>query len=127
MGRWGSNIVVRGRWDPAGFEQQTPQFVTGVRGGYVNFGYQGQRTAEIARGITIEHAAWFYRYARRISEQSFHQALVTCGADPHEADVFARALIERIRQIGEACRLAPSPGAAGGSRAVAASAGRRTG
>ena len=126
MGRWGSNIVVRGRWDPDGFEQQTPQFVTGVRDGYVNFGYQGQRTAEIARGITIEHAAWFYRYARRITEPSFRQALMACGADRAEADVFARALIERIRQIGEACLLAPSPTAAGGG-AVAASPGRRTG
>jgi hypothetical protein len=60
MGRWGSNIVSRGRWDPAGFEAQTPHFVTGVRDGFVNFGYQGQRTAEIVRGITVEHAAWFY-------------------------------------------------------------------
>ena len=32
MGRWGSNIVTRGRWDPEGFAAQTPQFVTGVDG-----------------------------------------------------------------------------------------------
>jgi hypothetical protein len=107
MGRWGSNIVSRDRWDPAGFEQQTQHFVTGVSDGYVNFGYQGQRTAEIARGITLEHAVWFYRYARRISEPAVRQALVACGADGQEADVFAPALVERIRQIGEACGLAP--------------------
>jgi hypothetical protein len=108
MGRWGSNIVVRDRWDPAGFEQQTTQFVTAVRDGYVNFGYQGQRTAEIARGITVEHAAWFYRYARRLTEPALRQALVACGAEQHEADVFARALVERIRQLGAACGLAPA-------------------
>jgi hypothetical protein len=106
MGRWGSNIVSRDRWDPAGFEQQTPHFVTRVRDGYVNFGYQGQRTAEIAGGITVEHAAWFYRYARRITAPAFRQALVASGADRQDADVFARALIERIRQLGEACGLA---------------------
>ena len=110
MGKWGSNIVSRDRWDPAGFEQQTPQFVAGVRDGYVNFGYQGQRTNEIARGITVADAAWFYRYARRITEPAFRQALLACGATPEEADVFARALVERIRQLGEACRAEADPG-----------------
>jgi len=127
MGRWGSNIVSRGRWDPAGFAQQTAHFVTGVRDGYVNFGYQGQRTAEIARGITVEHAAWFYRYARRISEPAFHEALIACGADNEEAEVFAHALVERIRQVGEACGRIPSPEAAEGSPAAAASPRRQTG
>jgi hypothetical protein len=127
MGRWGSNIVSRDRWDPAGFEQQTLHFVTGVRDGHVNFGYQGQRTAEIARGITVEHAAWFYRYARLITEPALRQALGTCGADAQEADVFARSLVERIRQLGEACGLAPAPKAAEGSPAGAASPRRRTG
>ena len=58
MGRWGTNVVSRGRWDPDGFEAQTACFVTGVRDGFVNFGYQGQRTAEITRDIT--------RRARRV-------------------------------------------------------------
>ncbi len=68
MGRWGSNVVSRGRWDVNGFEAQTASFVTGVRDGFVGFAYQGQRTAEIARGITLQHAVWFYDFARRLSE-----------------------------------------------------------
>ena len=106
MGRWGSNVISRGRWDPAGFEAQTPHFVVGVRGGYLNFGYQGQRTSEIARDITLEHVAWFYRYAGRLTQPALRQALLACGATQDEADVFARALVERIRQLGEACGLA---------------------
>jgi hypothetical protein len=106
MGKWGSNVVARGRWDAAGFEAQTANFVTGVRDGWINFGYQGQRTTEIARHITVEHAAWFYRYARRLREPALRQALVACGATEEEAQVFSRALVERIRQIGEACGLA---------------------
>ena len=46
MGKWGGTIVTRGRWDAAGFAAQTPQFVTGVAGGFVQFGYTGQRTAD---------------------------------------------------------------------------------
>ena len=106
MGRWGSNLVSRGRWDPAGFEQQTAHFVVGVRNGFVNFGYQGQRTAEITHGITLEHAAWFYRHARRLTEPALQQALIASGATSEEADVFARSLVTRIRQLGEACGLA---------------------
>jgi hypothetical protein len=56
MGRWGTNVVSRGRWDPEGFEAQTPQFVTGVReDGIVTFGYVGQRTADVAFDIPVDH------------------------------------------------------------------------
>jgi hypothetical protein len=87
----------------------------------------GAADGRIARGITVEHAAWFYRYAGPITESALRQALVASGADRQEADVFARALVERIRQIGEACGLAPSPNAAEGRLAGAASPRRRTG
>ena len=114
MGKWGSNLVSRDRWDAAGFEAQTPQFVTGVRDGWVNFGYQGQRTAEIARDIPVEHVEWFYRYARRLKEPTLREALLACGATEEEAAAFARALVERIRQLGEACGTAFEPAAKAG-------------
>ena len=103
MGKWGSNIVARDRWDAAGYAAQTPQFVTGVRDGWVNFGYQGQRTAEIARAITVEDVEWFHGYARRLKEPAVRQALLACGATDEEARAFARSLVDRIRQLGEAC------------------------
>jgi hypothetical protein len=103
MGKWGSNVVSRGRWDPNGFEAQTAKFVTDVRDGFVCFAYQGQRTAEIARGITVRDAAWFYDYARRLTEPALREGLLACGATADEATRFARALLDRIRQIGEAC------------------------
>jgi hypothetical protein len=109
MGRWGTNVVSRGRWDVNGFEAQTARFVTEVRDGFVCFAYQGQRTAEIARDITVKHAAWLYDYARRLSEPALREGLLACGATPEEATRFARALRERIRQIGEACGTAASP------------------
>jgi hypothetical protein len=114
MGKWGSNLVSRGRWDAEGFAAQTPQFVTGVRDGWVNFGYQGQRTAEIARDITVEHVEWFYRYARRLKEPKLRQALLACGATEEEAATFAQAIAERIRQLGQACGAVYEPAAKAG-------------
>src|SRR3954464_5610868 len=56
MGRWGNTVVTRGRWDPAGFAAQTPQFVTGVANGFVQFGYSGQRTSDARGSITVADA-----------------------------------------------------------------------
>lgn len=102
MGRWGSNVVSRGRWDVEGFEAQTAGFVTGVTDGFVGFGYQGQRTSEIARGITVEDAAWFYAYAGRLTESGLRDGLAASGATAEEAARFARALMDRSEQIGRA-------------------------
>lgn len=103
MGTWGSNLVSRGRWDVDGFEAQTPQFVAGVRDGWVNFGYQGQRTSEIARNISTEDVAWFCRYANRLTHRALRDGLLACGATAGEAERFALALLDRIRQLGDAC------------------------
>jgi len=102
MGRWGSNVVTRGRWDVDGFEAQTPQFVTGVKDGRVSFGYVGQRTADIAGDIPVEHARWFHGYASRVSEKQLVEGLLASGATDDEAERFARAIVERIAQLGKA-------------------------
>jgi hypothetical protein len=109
MGKWGSTLVSRGRWDPEGFAAQTPQFVTGATDGWVNFGYQGQRTAEIARNISLADAAWFYRYASRLTDASLRQGLRVCGATDEEAARFAGSILERIRQLGEVCAQPDQP------------------
>lgn len=103
MGRWGSNIVVRGRWDPAGFEAQTPDFVGTVDDGVVHFGYAGQRTADVADDISVDDVAWLYRYLGRITDRQLRDALVASGANEDDTVQFARALRERIAQLGRAC------------------------
>lgn len=99
MGRWGGNIVTRGRWDPAGFEAQTPQFVTGVQDGWVNFGYAGQRTADVGHGITVEDVRWLHGYLARISDAQIRDALLASGATDDEADRFTRSLRARVTQL----------------------------
>jgi hypothetical protein len=99
MGKWGANIITRGRWDVDGFESQTPQFVTGVKDGRVSFGYAGQRTADVAGDIPIAHARWFYDHASTLSNHSLIQELLASGATQDEAQRFARSLLERLHQL----------------------------
>ena len=98
MGRWGTTVVSRGRWDPEGFEAQTPEFVAGVHDGVVDFGYQGQRS-EIGRGIPLDHVRWFYQKARRMTEPALRSGLLASGAMEEEAGRFARALMTRIEAL----------------------------
>ena len=107
MGRWGANIATRGRWDAAGFEDQTSQFVTGVDADRVVFGYAGQRTADIAGNIPLGHVRWFRPYVSRVTDPYLRQALAVSGATEEEQVRFARALIARIRQLEAVCGAAP--------------------
>jgi hypothetical protein len=100
MGRWGGNLVTRGRWDPAGFEAQTPEFVQSVDEGQVHFGYAGQRTSDVAEDIRVTDVAWLYRYLGRITDRQLREALAASGASDEETEQFTRALRERIAQLG---------------------------
>jgi hypothetical protein len=104
MGRWGGNIVTRGRWDPEGFAAQTEQFVTGVQDGFVTFGYTGQRTADMAEGIRIDDARWLYAYLGRITDAQLRDALAASGASCEDTESFAKSIRGRIDQIGRVAR-----------------------
>jgi hypothetical protein len=100
MGRWGGNIVTRGRWDSEGFEAQTQEFLTRVEGNVVYFGYAGQRTADVAHNISPSDVRWLHRYLGQITDAQLREGLLASGATVEEADRFTRALRERIRQLG---------------------------
>jgi hypothetical protein len=108
MGRWGGTVVTRGRWDPAGFEAQNPDFVKGTADDparnvrFVQFGYVGQRTADVAAGITVEDVRWLHRFLGRITDAQLRDALVASGASPEETDSFTRAIRGRIEALGRA-------------------------
>ena len=117
MGRWGGNVVTRGRWDAEGFAAQTPQFVTGVTNGYVQFGYTGQRTSDARANIRPEDARWLCRYLGRVTDDQLRAALEASGATPEETASFAASLRTRITQLqsasgasGSGLQTAQSPG-----------------
>jgi hypothetical protein len=103
MGRWGSNLVTRARWDLVGFEAQTPEFVVAVDEEAVRFGYVGQRTADVAVGITVQDVRWLYRYLGRVTDDQLRAALQASGANGDETERFTRALRARITQLGHVC------------------------
>ena len=99
MGRWGGNVVTRGRWDPAGFAAQTPHFVIAAENGVVRFGYAGQRTADVAEGIRVSDVAWLIGYLGRVSDVQLEAALVASGAHAADVAAFTAALRDRISQL----------------------------
>ena len=99
MGRWGATIVTRGRWDAAGFAAQTPQFVAGIDGEQVSFGYAGQRTSDTAAGITAADVRWLCRYLGKVTDTQIEAALTASGATSEEKESFTTSLRSRIEQL----------------------------
>ena len=102
LGAWGATILKRGRWDPEAFAAQNPEFVTGVEGDLVKFGYQGQRTADMTSNITRADVAWFVRIASRLTDDHLKAALRASGATSEEVDLFAASLRARLDQLATA-------------------------
>jgi hypothetical protein len=99
LGAWGNNVLKRGRWDPEAFASQSQYFITGVDDGIVQWGYQGQRTADLVQGITLDDVKWFDRSAQRITDDHLRAALRASGANEEETDRFTAALRERLNRI----------------------------
>ena len=99
LGSWGNNIITRGRWDPAGFETQTPAFVSGVVDGVVQFGYTGQRTEDVAANISVDDVTWLLQYLGKVTDAQLRAGLVASGANSEEQAIFATALRARITQL----------------------------
>jgi hypothetical protein len=101
LGPWGNNILQRGRWDPEAFAAQNETFITGVDNDLVQWGYQGQRTVDVAANISLEHARWFDRIARAVTDDHLRAALRASGATAEEIDLFTAALRARLNRIRE--------------------------
>lgn len=110
MGSWGANMITRARWDVAAFTTQTPQFVGGVEDGVVKFGYTGQRTEDVATGITPEDVRWLWEHLGRISDRQLDDALLVSGASDDEREQFRASLRDRITQLGRMASPPPAPG-----------------
>jgi hypothetical protein len=100
LGAWGNNVLQRGRWDPEAFAAQNDQFVTGVDGDVVLWGYQGQRTADMVQNITRDDVRWFDRLAGRLTDDQLRGALRASGATAGEVEQFTAALRDRLEKLG---------------------------
>ena len=103
MGSWGGNMITRSRWDAAAFTAQTPQFVGPVEDGVVKFGYSGQRTEDVASGITPDDVRWLCGRLAQITDTQLDVALRASGATDDEREPFRGALRDRINQLSRVC------------------------
>jgi hypothetical protein len=98
MGKWGG-VFGREKWDAKGFASQTKDFIKGVSGGMVQWGYKGQRTSDVTEGISVDDVRWIAGYIGRITDKQLEDGLQACGATPEETRIFLQAMRERINKL----------------------------
>ena len=98
MGKWGG-VFSREKWDCKGYAQQTPEFIKGVKGGFVVWGWSGQHTKDGAEGISGSDMKWLLQYIGRISDDQIRVGLKASGATQEESQCFTKALRDRILQM----------------------------
>jgi hypothetical protein len=104
LGAWGSNVLSRGRWNIDAFSAQNDEFVAGLDGETVLWGYKGQRTADAVQHITRDDVRWLWKYIGDISDDQLSAALRASGGNETEIEGFTRALrvrLDRLREVAE--------------------------
>ena len=98
MGKWGG-FISREKWDCNGFRSQTKDFVKGVRGDQVEFGYSGQHSESFKGGIRVSDVQWVTHYLTRITDDQLRAGLQASGATAEEVGCFTQSLRDRINQL----------------------------
>jgi hypothetical protein len=98
MGHTGSRLH-RSTWNAADYLKQTPEFVTGVKDGEIEFKYKGQNTGVIRNGISISDVRWLLMYLNRVTDAQIRAGLLSSGASQDQCDLFGHALRMRIKEL----------------------------
>jgi hypothetical protein len=98
MGKWGG-FISREKWDCKGFQSQTKDFIKGVKGDVVEFGYSGQHSSDFKTDIRISDLKWLLQYLGRINDDQLRAGLQASGATPEEVECFTQSLRDRINQM----------------------------
>jgi hypothetical protein len=94
MGKVGLPLV-HNKWDCDGYSGQDSEFVTGIKGGMVQWGFSGTNN-EVKQGISVQDIGWLLRYLGRITDSQLRGALRASGATPTETECFTVAVRRRI-------------------------------
>jgi len=103
MGKWGGYLS-REKWDCKGFSSQNKDFIKGVKGDQVQFGYSAQHTDDFKTGVRVSDVQWLLQYLGRITDDQLRTGLKASGATASEADCFTVALRDRINQLKSIAR-----------------------
>lgn len=98
MGKWGG-AMTRSKWDCKGYAAQNKDFLKGVRGGTVRFGYEGKLTDDVTKGVTVENVRWLMGNLGKITDEQLRTGLAASGANESEMACYVGALRERIELL----------------------------
>lgn len=107
MGKWGS-FFERDKWDSAGYEKQTKDFVKGVNTRRaVEWGYGGKHDEDIKNGITVEDVRWLLQYLSPITDEELRSGLRASGGNERDIESFTVSIRDRIRQLQNISQAGP--------------------
>jgi hypothetical protein len=98
MGKWGGYLQ-RDKWQCGDYTRQTHDFVRGVPGNEIQWGYSGQHTKDFTDGVHLDDVRWLLGYLGRINDSQLRAGLVSSGASRAGADCFVKAIRNRISQL----------------------------
>jgi hypothetical protein len=97
MGHWGK-LLTRSKWDAKSFYDQSPKFISSGHDG-IQWGYSGQHTNLLTKGIGPRDIAWVLQYLGRVTDEQLRAGLLSSGASEEEARYYAGGLRLRIREM----------------------------
>jgi hypothetical protein len=98
LGKWG-HLTGQNNWRCEDFTAQNSQFIQGVKGGHVVFGYEGGHQADFQNDIRPKDVAWLLKYLGRITDDQLRAGLKSAGATPDEQECFTKALRSRMEAL----------------------------
>jgi len=98
MGKWGG-FITREKWDCNGFRGQNKDFVKGVKGDQVEFGFSGQHSGDFKEGIRVSDVKWLMQYLGRITDDQLRAGLRASGASAQDVECFTQSIRDRINQL----------------------------
>jgi hypothetical protein len=102
LGNWGASVLSRGRWDSGAYATQSEQFVLGMDGERVLWGYKGQRTADAVADISRSDVRWLCEHLEGLTDDQLAAGLRASGATESEIADFTsaiRARLDRLRNL----------------------------
>lgn len=104
LGTWGNTLLSRGRWDCEAFANQNDQFILGMDGERVLWGYKGQRTADAILNISRSDVRWLYKFLGVLTDEQIAAGLRASGGTETEIADFTKAIrarLDRLRDVAE--------------------------
>jgi hypothetical protein len=98
MGKWGGYLQ-RDKWQCGDYKRETHDFVRGVRGNAIRWGYSGQHTKDFTEDVRANDVRWLLKYLGRINDAQLRGGLLSSGASRAGADCFVKAIRNRISQL----------------------------